>query len=192
MSLCEYDAARRPAGADPDVDGGNRGAMYRTSELASFAIDEFRRGLEGVTADEGVWRAEKADGTQMNAISWSVQHIGAHWHNVGLAVQGLPFENRNPPRDGTPPEYAAALALFDEATRDLGWLERADDAAMLRTPPELRSENVSHFLARATLHTWFHAGEVNAVRQLLGHPEIRFVGDLGGRLGWVPEDGIGD
>jgi hypothetical protein len=34
-------------------------------------------------------------------------------------------------------------------------------------------------VARAVSHSWFHAGDVNAVRQLLGHAEIRFVGDPG-------------
>ncbi len=36
----------------------------------------------------------------------------------------------------------------------------------------------------ATLHSWFHTGEVNAIRQLLGHPEIFFTGPLEGRLEW--------
>lgn len=29
---------------------------------------------------------------------------------------------------------------------------------------------------------WFHTGEINAVRQLLGHAEIMFVGPAGGEL----------
>jgi hypothetical protein len=37
---------------------------------------------------------------------------------------------------------------------------------------------------RATLHTWFHIGEINAVRQLLGHKEIPYVGKLIGTLEW--------
>ncbi len=38
---------------------------------------------------------------------------------------------------------------------------------------------------RATLHTWFHAGEINAVRQMLGHAEIPFVGTMIGQLEWM-------
>ena len=54
-------------------------------------------------------------------------------------------------------------------------------------PPELRGESVGTFLARAVMHTWFHIGEINAARQLLGHGEIRFVGALDGWLEWVAE-----
>ncbi|HJM75717.1 MAG TPA: hypothetical protein QGI71_07655 [Dehalococcoidia bacterium] len=53
---------------------------------------------------------------------------------------------------------------------------------------ELRGESVAMFLARAVQHGWFHIGEINAVRQLLGHAEIIFVGNLAGRLDWVAED----
>ena len=35
---------------------------------------------------------------------------------------------------------------------------------------------------RATLHTWFHTGEINAMRQMLGHAEIQFVGTMPGQL----------
>jgi hypothetical protein len=35
---------------------------------------------------------------------------------------------------------------------------------------------------RAILHTWFHTGEVNAMRQKLGYPEIQFVGQMTGQL----------
>ena len=35
---------------------------------------------------------------------------------------------------------------------------------------------------RNAFHYWFHAGEVNAIRQLLGHPEIIFVGEMIGTL----------
>ena len=37
---------------------------------------------------------------------------------------------------------------------------------------------------RAVLHTWFHAGEINAVRQMLGHAEIPFVGEMLGSIEW--------
>jgi|ETNmetMinimDraft_2_1059921.scaffolds.fasta_scaffold259495_2 hypothetical protein len=59
---------------------------------------------------------------------------------------------------------------------------------MSRTLQELRGESVAMFLARAVQHGWFHIGEINAVRQLLGHAEIIFVGNLAGRLDWVAED----
>jgi hypothetical protein len=51
-----------------------------------------------------------------------------------------------------------------------------------------RDESAGTFLMRAVMHTWFHCGEINAIRQLLGHPEIAFVGPFDGNLEWVPEE----
>ena len=162
--------------------------MYRADDFAEFAIAEFRRGLEGLTEEEARFRPEKADGTRMNAISWIVQHIADHWLNVARAARDLPLERQRPPSDGTPPDYADSLAMLEAVASDLGWVAEASDEAMSRTLRELRGESVGMFLARAVQHSWFHIGEINAVRQLLGHPEIIFVGDLAGRLDWVAED----
>ena len=57
--------------------------MYEPIELARFALSEFERGLEGLTDDEARTRFEKADATEMNAISWTIGHIAAHWLLVG-------------------------------------------------------------------------------------------------------------
>jgi predicted site-specific integrase-resolvase len=48
-------------------------------------------------------------------------------------------------------------------------------------------ESIGTAIMRATLHTWFHAGEINAVRQMLGHAEMPFVGAMLGRLEWQEE-----
>jgi hypothetical protein len=160
--------------------------MFSTHELAVVAVDEFRRGLEGLTPDEAQLRQEKADGSRMNAISWTVQHIGAHWANARLVALGMPLERPNPPRDGTPPAFEDARAIFDKATADLTWIDTAGDERMSVRFPQANNESAGTFLARAILHTWFHIGEINAVRQLLGHPPMDFVGDLHGRLAWLP------
>jgi hypothetical protein len=161
--------------------------MFRAADLAGVAVDEFRRGLEGLTAEEAMERFEKRDGTRMNAISWTILHIGAHWANVATAAAGLPLSTPGPPRDGTPPPFEDALQVFEQATQDLSWIENTSDEPFLRALSELRGESVGTFLARAIAHTWFHIGEINAVRQLLGHAEIRFVGPAGARMVWVPD-----
>lgn len=160
--------------------------MFRTDELAAFTIDEFRRNLEGLSDDDALIRIPKDDGTQMNAISWIVQHIASHWINVHAQGRGEAFRTDTlPPRDGTPPAYQHALALLDEGARILDWLPGAPDEALSRVSH--RGETVGQFLLRAVLHSWFHIGEINAVRQHLGHPAVDFVGDFGGRLDWLPE-----
>lgn len=165
--------------------------MFDTTELAAVTVDEFRRGLAGLTGDEASFRPEKADGSRMNAIAWSVQHVANHWGNVARAVAGRPLEWHGPPADGTPPDFEAALSMLDVATSDWGWLASAGNAAMMRVDADGNGESVGTFLARAVLHTWFHTGEINAVRQLLGHPEIGFVGAAAARLRWVDDPGRG-
>ena len=160
--------------------------MYPTAELAAFTIEEFRRNLEGLSDEDALVRLPKADGTEMNAVSWMVQHIGSHWINVDAQGRGEAFrEDTLPPADGTPPAYADALALFEEGARILEWLPEASEESMQRVA--FRDESVGQFLLRAVLHSWFHIGEINAARQQLGHPAIDFVGDFAGRLRWVEE-----
>ena len=163
--------------------------MYNTAELATVTVREFHRGIEGLTPAEVLVRHEKADGTTMNAIAWIVAHVAAHWANArALAVGEEPSAPR-PPADGTPPDYAQALELLRTATDNLAWVSAASDERMSTRYSRLGDESVGTFLMRAVLHTWFHTGEINAIRQLLGHPEIRFVGAFDGALDWVPERG---
>ena len=164
--------------------------MFRTSDLARVAVSEFRRGLEGLTAEEAATRLPKADGTTMNAIAWSVQHIAQHWSNARWAATGAPGSVPPAPSDGTPPSWQDALAYLDSATSDLSWIEETSDEQFAAIPSFSQRESTGTFLGRAIFHTWFHTGEINAVRQMLGHPEIMFVGAAGGELAWVPSRGV--
>ncbi len=62
------------------------------------------------------------------------------------------------------------------------WLKRADDDALRMSLQAGWGENAGTALMRNTYHYWFHCGEVNAIRQLLGHREMIFVGKMIGRL----------
>ena len=160
--------------------------MYLPTELARFALSEFRRGLEGLTNEEAQVRVEKADGTRMNAISWTVGHISGQWLALRARVTGetlpevLAKYRSGPDADPTPPPLDSVLALIQRAEQGTDWI----DDGVLAEPT--REVNMGTSLLRAILHTWFHAGEINAVRQMLGHPEITFVGQLVDNLEWRP------
>lgn len=178
--------------------------MYEPIQLARFALFEFERGLEGLTDEEARTRVTKPDGTQMNAISWIIGHVAQHWLNVrSLATlerrpSGLRRFQSGPDADPTPPPLNEVLKLFHDAKASIDWLTGADDALLATTREEImkanllpvqidlgqHKENVGTALMRAILHTWFHTGEINAIRQMLGHPEIFFVGRLVGNLEW--------
>lgn len=153
-----------------------------------FARSEFLRGLEGLTDAEAQFRPSKADGSQMNCISWIVGHMASQEDR--FFVSGITparwDERLSPYVTGKPactPGLSEALSLWSETTaRADEWLENADDEA-LRTSLQISwLGNAGTALMRNTYHYWFHCGEVNAIRQLLGHPEIIFVGQMQGRL----------
>ena len=169
--------------------------MYQPIELARFTQAEFQRGLEGLTDEEARTRMRKADGSEMNAISWTVGHIAGHWLLVASAGG-----DEEPDRallryfgqkaDSTPLLLTVALRLLEEAEASIDWLLSADESLLSSTPDDLRRESVGTRVMRVVLHTWFHIGEINAVRQILGHDEIGFVGDITGHLEWRGGGGV--
>jgi hypothetical protein len=79
--------------------------------------------------------------------------------------------------------------LVQAKSRAETWLPAADDE-LLSSKRDLgpqQDERLGVQLLRAVLHTWFHIGEINAQRQLLGHQPIGFVGPMLGRLEWRGE-----
>ncbi len=64
------------------------------------------------------------------------------------------------------------------------WLPDAKPEFLASKPEGLGGESVGTGVMRAILHTWFHAGEINAIRQMLGHDAIGFVGPMLGKLEW--------
>ena len=136
----------------------------------------------------------KADGTEMNAISWTLGHIAGHWLSVAAYAKqerqpGEVLRFFGPDADPTPLPLTDALTMLDDAKRSIDWLGSADDTLLSSSPAGyfLSSESVGTNVMRAVLHTWFHTGEINAVRQMLGHAEISFVGKLTGNLEWRSE-----
>ena len=157
--------------------------MFEPAQIARFALSEFRRGLDGLTDDEARVRMRKADGTEMNAISWTACHVAGHWLHRPPELHRYRFGSDDP----TPPPLSEALSLLENARAFMeSWVPTASEELMLRIPPGnvTGGENVGTALMRATLHTWFHTGEINAIRQMLGHPEIPFVGQMRGNLEW--------
>ena len=168
--------------------------MYQPIELARFALSEFERGLEGLTEEEARTRITKADGSEMNAITWIVSHIVGHWLAVASYAKGgeLPWHLVRfvgPAADPTPPPLGEALKLLRDAKASIDWLTDADDSLFSTTREEhpfstQGQDNIGIALIYAAFHTWFHTGEINAIRQMLGHAEIPFVGEMLGKLEW--------
>lgn len=167
--------------------------MYELTDLARFALSEFERGLEGLTDEEARRPMEKADGTTMNSISWTAGHLSWHWHLVQRratgaampdALRGFANGTKEP---SPPPSLDETYALLARAREAQTWIGAADEAVLSTADPERpNAEDIGTQLLRVILHTWFHTGEVNAIRQMLGHAEIPFVGPMLGQLQWKP------
>lgn len=159
-----------------------------------FTRSEFQRALHGVTDEEARKRFEP-----MNCISWMVAHLASQEQRYWLtAAQGqvlIPEVNElagfgkpasTPPLD----EMWQAWHTITEATNP--WLETLTSEKLtthlLNKAGETLPESIGSMLRRVTYHYWFHLGESQAVRQLLGHTNLGvFVGAIHDEAPYVPE-----
>lgn len=160
-----------------------------------FTRSEFRRALKGVTAEEALRRFGP-----MNCISWMIGHLAwqeqMYWLTQPQGLTPAPQVNAcaNGQPASTPPldEMWVAWQLVTE-TAD-AWLDTLD-SALLEThtigrtkPHKPYRESIGTRLQRTIYHYWYHTGESQAIRQLLGHTGLpSFVGNIGGKAPYIPE-----
>jgi uncharacterized damage-inducible protein DinB len=149
-----------------------------------FARSEFKRGLEGVTAEEARTRL-----LPMNCLSWNVGHLAwqeqRYWLKFAQGQTPFPEIDRTF-RFGAPastpdlPEMWTAWAAITTAADS--WLDAVTPETLLERvrrdgqPTELIYGSL---LLRMIYHYWFHTGENAAIRQQLGHTELPiFVGNI--------------
>jgi len=140
-------------------------------EVLDESLDEFRRGIDGLTVEE--LNARPAGG-DTNPIAVIVTHaLGAtmSWLSLGT---GAPL----PPRDRDAEFLAVADADFpawteDRIARCLAILDDVTwDPALLRTPdwnPQLAEQprTAAYAVAHALAHLGEHAGHLHMTRELL-------------------------
>ena len=150
----------------------------------AFARSELVRSLDGVTAEEARQRL-----MPMNSIGWIVGHLADQEQRYWLERQGQPpvvpgltdlVGTGKPP---TTPELSDMWAAWEAITTATApCLDALTDRDLLQAPPVPgpRSESNGTMLLRQIYHYWYHLGEGQAIRQLLGHRNLPdFVGDIG-------------
>lgn len=158
-----------------------------------FARHEFQRALEGVTDEEARRRFEP-----MNCMSWMVGHLAVHeqlyWviraqgrvinpHIYELCGFGMPAST--PPLEDM---WQAWHAITQAADPWLDTLTTDTLCTHMIVDGQPRAENIGTMLQRTTYHYWFHLGESQAIRQLLGHTNLPvFVGAIHDEAPYVPE-----
>jgi uncharacterized damage-inducible protein DinB len=149
-----------------------------------FARSEFVRCLDGIPAEDAMRRIGP-----MNSISWMVGHLSnqenTYW--VRLAQDKVLFPDLNNLVGYGKPASTPPLEEMWAAWREI---TAAADSYLEPLTPELlqthfvwkgkpREESIGTTLMRNIYHYWYHLGEANAVRQMLGHKDLpEYVGDM--------------
>jgi hypothetical protein len=148
-----------------------------------FARYEFRKGFSGVTDEEGLKRL-----MPINSIAWMVGHLAWHeqfyWLKRAQNIVLIPELEKDASFRKPSGELflCEMIVCWEEVT------EKADGFLKLLSLPDLDScmvvkdkklnFNIGTMLSRMIYHYWYHNGEMQAVRQLIGHEDLPdFVSD---------------
>jgi DinB superfamily len=153
-------------------------------EQLRFTRGEWRRGLSGVTEKDA---AEHCG--QMNSIGWIVGHLTWQEQRVLLhRSQGIMLFPDIQERFafGAPmstPSLAEMLKAWRKVSRAADpFLNVLTTKALLRDLPlngRPSGQSQGSALQRLIYHYWFHIGEIQAIRQILGHKRLPvYVGNL--------------
>lgn len=160
-----------------------------------FARAEFQRVFAGVSAEDGTRRLLPS-----NALSWTVAHLAnqeqSYWLLLAQGKESVLYPDLNNQVGFGKP---ASVPAWDEAWQIWETITHTADAyldtltsADLTTHSEFRGQPVAESkgtqLLRTIHHYWFHIGEVHALRQQMGHPDLpQFVGDMSAAV-YTPEE----
>ena len=162
-------------------------------EQFRFTRSEWLRGLEGLTEEEGARHFGN-----MNCISWTVGHLT--WHEQRTFLQRPQNIILYPQLNelfayGAPmntPSLREMLELWTSVTKAADAYLDSFTTEGLLTDLLLNGEAVGQSrgsaLRRITYHYWYHIGEIQAVRQMLGHIDLpEYVGDIETEAPYRPE-----
>ena len=159
-----------------------------------FTRSEWKRSLEGVTDAEARQRF-----LPMNCISWNLGHLAwqeqRYWLWRGQNQTLLPEINEQFAY-GAPastPALAAMWQAWETITRAADpWLDTLTTEALQQQRP-FTSDGETFYLTfgslmqRVIYHYWYHTGENQAIRQMLGHTDLpEFVGNIDEEAPYVP------
>jgi hypothetical protein len=158
-----------------------------------FTRHEWLRGLDDIP---------EADGCQhfgpMNCISWTVGHLAWHEQRYWLIRsqgQVLYPELNELFAYGAPmstPPLEEMLSKWHTVTQAADpFLDTLTTAALqgeLLLDGKPVGQTVGSALRRITYHYWYHIGEIQAIRQMLGHKDLpEYVGDIETEAPYRPE-----
>ncbi len=158
-----------------------------------FTRNEFRRGLVGLSEAEAGKRF-----MPMNCISWNAGHLAWQEQRYFLFyAQGqMPLPEVNKlfayGAPASTPSLAEMLAAWSTITQAADpWLEALTSEKLLShvvRDGKTTTYIFGSLLQRVIYHYWYHTGENQAIRQMLGQINLpEFVGDIDGEAPYWPE-----
>ena len=149
-----------------------------------FARGEFVRGLEGVSAEDALRRIGP-----MNCLSWMLGHLAGQeqflWVQAAQgtvvapelrALVGTGQPASTPPWEDMWTTWRAVTAAAD---RYLDTITNGVLDSYLEWQGKPLRECIGTGLLRNTYHYWYHLGEAQALRQVLGHVDLpQYVGNM--------------
>ena len=158
-----------------------------------FTRSEWLRGLTGITEEEGGRHFGP-----MNCISWTVGHLA--WHEQRTFLQRPQNKILFPKLNelfayGAPmntPSLDEMLEIWHIVTGTADPYLDTLTTETLQTELLLNGEPVGQSrgsaLRRITYHYWYHIGEIQAMRQMLGHTNLpEYVGNIETEAPYRPE-----
>lgn len=158
-----------------------------------FTRSEWLRGLQGISDEDGARHFGP-----MNCISWTVGHLA--WHEqrywLELAQGKVLFPDLNKmyayQAPMSTPSFKEMLGIWQTITKAADpFLDTLTTDALqkdlLRNGKPV-GQSFGSALQRITYHYWYHTGEVQAIRQMLGHNDLaEYVGDIETEAPYRPE-----
>ncbi len=162
-------------------------------EQLRFTRSEWLRGLEGISEEDG-----SRHFGPMNCISWTVGHLA--WQEQRYFLQRAQGQIIFPELNttyayGAPmstPPLSDAMRIWAQVTQTSApYLDvLTTDALQQELPLEGKpvGQTIGSAMRRMTYHYWYHIGEIQAIRQMLGHsPLPEYVGDIETLAPYRPE-----
>jgi hypothetical protein len=161
-----------------------------------FTRSEFKRGLKGLSEEEASKRF-----LPMNCISWNVGHLAWQEQRYFLYYgQGqMPYpevqELFSYGAAACTPSLREMLAVWNKITKEAdAWLETLTSEKLqehfIMGSGKPSTRIFGSLLQRTIYHYWYHNGENQAIRQMLGHTNLpQFVGNIDRQAPYSPEWG---
>ena len=138
-----------------------------------FSRSEFRKGFEGVSEKDGEQRL-----MHVNSIGWIVGHLAWHeqyyWLTRARGIILIPeiIDQVGYKKPASTPSLTVMISFWEKITNScddyLNQLKESDLLDHIIVKGKQLPFNIGTMISRVIYHYWYHNGEMQALRQLMG------------------------